>query len=71
MMQDILAIMIALAAAAFLVWRMWQAATKRRSGACGACSNCPSGSAEKTPTLVSISPMVSHANAQRREDFSN
>jgi hypothetical protein len=70
-MQDILVILIVLVAAAFLVRRMWQAMTKRRSGACGACSNCPSNSAAKTPALVNISPSISHATAQRRDEFGN
>src|SRR3954447_2222591 len=68
-MQDILAILIVLAAAAFLSRRMWQALTRRRSGACGACSNCPSNSASKTPSLVTLSPNLSHAKPQRREEF--
>jgi FeoB-associated Cys-rich membrane protein len=70
-MQDFLVILIVLAAAAFLVRRMWQAMTKRRSGACGACSNCPSNSTAQTPSLVNIGPIDSHAKAQRREEFGN
>jgi nitrate/TMAO reductase-like tetraheme cytochrome c subunit len=70
-MQDILAILIVLAAAAFLAHRMWQSMMKRRSGTCGACSNCPSNSTAKTPSLVNIGPIMSHAKAQRREDFGN
>jgi hypothetical protein len=69
-MQDILAIVIVLAAAAFLVLRMWQSVTKRRTG-CGACSNCPSNSTVDTPSLVNIGPIMSHATGQRREDFDN
>jgi hypothetical protein len=59
-MQDVLAILIALAAGAFLAYRGWQHFAKRRSG-CGACSNCPTD-------LVTISPSMSHAKAQGRED---
>ena len=70
-MQDILAITIALAAATFLLWRMWQASVKRKSGACGACSNCPSNTAEKTPALVSISPIVTRAKPQSGDSSAN
>src|SRR5262249_9625703 len=66
-MQDTLAIMIVLAAAAFLVWRVWQWSVKRRGGACGACSNCPSNPADKSPTLVSISPIGARARPQSGE----
>jgi hypothetical protein len=70
-MQDIVAILIVLAAAAFLARRVWQSVANRRSGACGACSNCPSNDAAKTQSLVSISPIISHAKAQRREEIGN
>jgi hypothetical protein len=70
-MQDILVILIVLAAAAFLVRRMWQAMTKRRSGACGACSNCPSNSTAKTPSLVNIGPIMSPTKSQSGQDFGN
>jgi hypothetical protein len=70
-MQDFFVILIVFAAAAFLVRRMWQAMTKRRSGACGACSNCPSNATSKTPSLVSISPIASPTKAQSGQDFSN
>lgn len=60
-MQDLFAILIALTAAAFLAYRGWQHFAKRRGG-CGACSNCPSD-------LVTITPNVSHAKAQSREDI--
>jgi hypothetical protein len=67
-MQDILAILIAVVAAAFLLRRAWQRLASRR-GACGSCPNCPSAGSAKSPPLVSISPIVSHAKPQRREDF--
>ena len=70
-MQDFLVILIVLAAAAFLVRRMWQAMTKRRSGACGACSNCPSNSEAKTPSLVNIGPIMSSTKPQSGQDFGN
>src|SRR5262249_12835262 len=57
-MQDILAILIAAAAAAFLAYRGWQRLAARRAG-CGACSHCPSNSSLKATPLVTISPIVS------------
>jgi hypothetical protein len=53
-MQDILAILIALAAAAFLVRRAWHSVARRRAGACGSCANCPSTSSFKSQPLISI-----------------
>ncbi|MFO0789544.1 MAG: hypothetical protein U0805_08800 [Pirellulales bacterium] len=53
-MQDSIAILIALAALAFLVRRGWQSLTARRAGKCGACTNCPANAA--TASLVRISP---------------
>jgi hypothetical protein len=64
-MQDLLAILIACLAAAFLAYRGWIVVMKRKSG-CGACANCPSGSTATQPAnLVQLSPMKSHAEAQR------
>jgi hypothetical protein len=59
-MQDFLAILIALAAAAFLGYRGWQHFAKRRSG-CGACSKCPTSESATPSSLVTISPIKPHA----------
>jgi hypothetical protein len=62
-MQDFIAILIVIAAAAFLGRRAWLALVRGRAGACGSCVSCPSNQ----PTLVNI-PGLSHAKAQGRED---
>jgi hypothetical protein len=62
-MQDFIAILIVIAAAAFLGRRAWLALAGRKAGACGSCVKCPSNQ----PKLVNISDL-SHAEAQRRED---
>jgi len=67
-MQDIVAILVAVGAGAFLARRGWQRFAQRKAGACGACSNCPSNSTATSANLVTISPIVSHAKAQRRVD---
>jgi hypothetical protein len=66
-MQDLVAILIALAAAAFLARRAWQRLASRRAGACGACAGCSSRSQSRYP-LVSISLNPSHANPQTRQE---
>jgi hypothetical protein len=53
-MQDLLAILIALAAAAFLARRAWQRLAHRRAGACGSCAGCPSSGSLKSQPLVPI-----------------
>ena len=67
-MQDIVAILIAVGAGAFLARRGWQRFAQRKAGACGACSNCPSNSTPTPANLVTISPLVSNAASQRREE---
>jgi hypothetical protein len=62
-MQDFIAILIVIAAAAFLGRRAWLALARRKAGACGSCVSCPSNQ----PTLVNISD-VPHIKTQRRED---
>ena len=69
-MQDVLAILIALAAAAFLARRFWQSVIKRRAGR-GACSNCPSNSAGQPTGLVSIAAFTPPTTTSKREDFGN
>ncbi len=66
-MQDVVAILIALAAAAFLAHRGWKRLAQRRAGACGACANCPSSSSANSANLVTLSPVVSHGNTPSRE----
>jgi hypothetical protein len=66
-LQDILAILIVTIAAAFLTRRALQNIAHKRSG-CGACSNCPSAITADSPTLVTISPIASHAKAPGREE---
>jgi hypothetical protein len=53
-MQDLLAILIALVAAAFLARRAWQPLAHRRAGACGGCANCHSADSLKSPPLVPV-----------------
>jgi hypothetical protein len=67
-MQDLLAILIAAAAAAFLARRAWQRLTHRRAAACGSCSSCNSTNSLNSQPLVTISPIISHAKAQSREE---
>ena len=67
-MQDILAILITLAAAAFLARRAWQRLAHRRAGACGSCSTCNSSTSLTSQPLITISPIMSHAKTQRREE---
>ena len=67
-MQDTVAILIAIAAGAFLARRGWLHLMRRKAGACGACSNCPSNSTATPANLVTISPIASHAKAQCREE---
>jgi hypothetical protein len=69
-MQDLLAILIVFLAAAFLVRRAWQHFTQRHPGRCGSCSNCPSAGSSQV-LLKTISPIVSHAKAQRRKESAN
>jgi len=66
-MQDLVAILIALAAAAFLAYRGWQHFAKRRGG-CGACSNCPTAESAAPQKLVMISPIMPHEKARTCED---
>jgi hypothetical protein len=65
--QDIVAVLIVVAAAMFLVRRGWQALSHRRGMACGSCPDCPS--VEKQ-SLVMISTDLNHAKALRREEQS-
>jgi hypothetical protein len=67
-MQDLIAISIGLMAAAFLVYRGWQTVMKRKAG-CGACSNCPASSTTTHSELVTISPIMPHAQSQSRKDI--
>jgi len=42
--QNIVAWVVVMMAAAYLVRRSWRAVVKKRSGGCGACGSCPAGS---------------------------
>jgi hypothetical protein len=66
-MQDILAISIVAVSAAFLMRRAWQRLAHRSGGTCGSCADCGSHGSQQ---LISISPDLSHAEAQRREEMS-
>jgi hypothetical protein len=59
-MQDLLAILIALAAATFLVRRAWQHITRRSAGACGSCASCPSSTSLRSQPLISIDQLTIH-----------
>ena len=63
-MQDALAILIALAAVAFLAWRGWHNIVKRR-GVCGTCSHCPTNTLGTTVPLVNISPNKPQTHDER------
>jgi hypothetical protein len=65
-MQDILAILIATLAAAFLAYRTWLKLAHRSGGSCGSCSNCGTNDSIKSRQLVTISPEMPHAESQRR-----
>lgn len=64
-MQDLLAIVIAITAATFLIYRGWQRIVQRRS-ACGACSHCPANTQSTPSQLVTLTLPMSHAETQRR-----
>ena len=59
-MQDLLAILIVFAAAAYLARRAWQRLAQRRAGACGSCASCPAGDSTKSPPLVTIQQLKVH-----------
>jgi hypothetical protein len=67
-MQDIIAILIVVIAAAFLVRRTWQRAARGTGSACGSCSSCHSNRTLTSQPLVTISPDMFHAKAQRRKE---
>jgi hypothetical protein len=66
-MQDVLAILSASIAAAFLARRAWQRFS-RRSGACGSCPSCGSNDVLKSKPLVTITPMACRTQAQERDN---
>jgi hypothetical protein len=66
-MQDAIAILIVAIAAVFLARRGWQRFARRQGGACGSCPSCSSSEALQSKPLVTITPIVSHAKAERRE----
>jgi hypothetical protein len=65
-MQDALAILFVALAAAFLARRAWRHVVHRAASACGSCANCPD-SDSAPQTIVTISPVVSHAKAPSRK----
>ena len=57
MLQEVLAAIIVLAAALWLIrrsYRTWTAFSQTRSGSCGGCGGC--GSRAKSPPVVSLEP---------------
>jgi hypothetical protein len=62
-MQDFLAIIIVILAAAFLARRGWQRVANRRAGACGACANCSASDTMELRKLVMLSPNFRGATA--------
>jgi hypothetical protein len=68
-MQDLVAILIVAVSAAFLVRRTWQRVARRTGSACGSCPSCNSNRTLTLQSLVTISPEMSHAKAQRREEI--
>jgi hypothetical protein len=67
-MQDLIAILIAAVAAAFLARRAWQQLKHRSSGACRTCAGCSSSNAVTIKQLVTISPLKSQAESQGPRD---
>jgi hypothetical protein len=66
-MQDVFAILIVAAAAAFLARKAWLHITRRRGGACGTCGSCGVNDGIKAKPLVTVSiGRNSHAEAQSR-----
>ena len=59
-MQDLFAILIALAAAVFLGRRAWHSFARRRAGACGGCANCPASDSLTSQPLVTIDQLQIH-----------
>jgi hypothetical protein len=57
-MQDLFAILIVLAAAAYLARRAWQRLAQRRAGACGSCPSCPAADSPKSQSLVTIDQLT-------------
>ncbi len=60
--QNLIVLAIVLAAGGYLCRMAWQSMARRKSSACGGCSNCPSESASKDatnngPQVVGIGPL--------------
>ena len=60
--QNLIVLAIVVAAVGYLCRMGWQSMARRKSGACGGCSNCPSESASQgnltnEPQIVSIGPL--------------
>lgn len=64
-MQDLVAILVAGSAAAFLLRRGWKSIAARRRGQCGACSQCRVPDGTIAPNLVAISPLVARDKPQK------
>lgn len=70
--QNLIVLAIVLAAGGYLCRMGWQSMARRKSSACGGCSNCPSESASKSimnngPPVVSIGPLERPQEASIRD----
>jgi hypothetical protein len=62
--QDFAALVIVVAACAYLLWRGWLVVKRRRAG-CGACSTCPSSEANGKPLVkLELTSQAEHRAAQ-------
>jgi hypothetical protein len=68
-MQDLFAILIALAAAGYLIRAGWQKMARSRSGACGSCAGCGAADSLKPRPLVILNMEMrkSHAKVESRK----
>lgn len=66
MIQNVIAIVIACLAAAYLARRAWLHFV-RGEGKCGSCPSCGESDTIKSRPLVNISPDMSHAETQSRK----
>jgi hypothetical protein len=56
--QSIAALAIVIAAVAFLVRKVWRAATSKQRPGCGSCGSCPSSRPGKSLVSIDLAPPV-------------
>jgi hypothetical protein len=67
-MQNVIAILIVAAAAAYLARMAWLRFYSQKGGSCGSCPSCSANDSIKQRPLVTISMDLSHAKAQSRQE---